>query len=230
MKDEWSQLSARGCYSNIIAMIGEDNPRQLDQVQTEIEQLESCPRDMETVLYSLLAKARARATQWDMLMELLKNLHTKHIELSKETWTVLLDQASQSRQFPIADWIWAKHVDPMFIPLPAPEHCKWMIRMALDHNRLETAEKILCALKLIDPEGGKQYDEVVKAGFDKARRLRTESHQSKSMHAIFADHSGVLVDAKAALDTPPLQRYLNPAYKQRKERLEKSITQPDDAQ
>lgn len=224
MAREWADLSPTASHNNIAALIREG---QLKLALKEIDQIASANDDVPVWLYTLLVRTIVQAKDFEAVMSLLNALHDKKIDLSEETWILLLEHSMHADHFTMADWIWAKHVEPMFVT-PTAECCRWMITRATKEGRLQLAEKALFVLKTIEPRNDAiQPDDTVKAAFKAAGRWRSESQVSKSLHAIFANNPEAFFSPKAALERPPLQRFLNPAYQRRKERLETDRQKPN---
>lgn len=219
MEKEWIPLSAAAFYSNIAALIREG---QLELAQKEIQQAESGDREVPIWLRTLLMHTVGESKDFETLMGLFYELDDKQVEIPRTTWLYLLDGAVESDQLPAIDWIWSKHVEPMFIT-PSPECCVRVLKLAAKQGQLELAESALLVRKSMSPEIAVEHAEIVDSAFKKAGRVRTQSHRSKSIHTLFAEQhskSAAFFDPKEALDKRPLQRYLNPGRQRRKEALE----------
>lgn len=219
MGREWTALSATASYSNIAALIREG---QLELAQKEIQQVESGGHEAPVWLRTLLLHSICEAKDFETLMSLFYELDDKQTDLPRGTWLCLLDETVESSHLPSVDWIWSKHVEPMFIT-PSPKCCVHVLKLAAEQGQLDLAASALLVRESMLLKTGGQYAGIVESAFKRAGRVRVQSHRSKSMHTLFAEHHGksdAFFDPKEALEKRPLKRFLNPARQRRKEEFE----------
>jgi hypothetical protein len=188
---------------------------QLELARMEIERLEDTGSPVPLWLYTSMSHHLVQANDYEALSALLHRLHDKRIDPPRKTFSYLLDMAAQAGNLAVTQWIWAHHVDPMFIT-PSKECCIRMIELATEEGQLSLASRALLVLSTVDSKAAQQAEEMIETAYEAAGRLWVRPHPSKSIHAIFANHPGAFLDPKEALDTPPIARFLKPSYQDRK--------------
>lgn len=173
----------------------------------------------------------AQAGDFESVMGLIHRLHDNGIELPRNTWLHLLDASAELGHLPVADWIWFKHVEPMFIT-PDLHCCEKLLQEAAKQRNLQLAEGVLRLLTNIDPATAKRSAAVVDAAYKSVGRVRTSQRPSNSMHTMFGaqgSKSDAFFDPKEALMKQPLQRFLSPGYQRRRETFKASLSRGDKA-
>ena len=219
MRREWAPMSPLARQNNVAALIREG---QLEAGQAELAQLESDSIEIPLWLRTVLCHAMCQEKEFELLLHIFYDYHDRHIELPRPTWLYILHETLAAGHLPTTDWIWQKHVEPMYI-MPDADCCIRTLTLAIREQHLQLADNALEVLESIAPEQAKHCRDTVESAYSATGKVRAKTPRSRSLYTVFGKSlrkTKAFYDPKEALEMRPLKRFLNPARQERKQKFE----------
>ncbi|ETN43250.1 uncharacterized protein HMPREF1541_02409 [Cyphellophora europaea CBS 101466] len=179
MRREWAPMSPLARQNNVAALIREG---QLEAGQGELAQLESDSIEIPLWLRTVLCHAMCQEKEFELLLHIFYDYHDRHIELPRPTWLYILHETLAAGHLPTTDWIWQKHVEPMYI-MPDADCCIRTLTLAIREQHLQLADNALEVLESIAPEQAKHCRDTVESAYSATGKVRAKTPRSRSLGA-----------------------------------------------